>query len=114
MMYVCRVIAVSIHAPVKGATADRDQARGHVIVSIHAPVKGATLAAVQQSGWALVSIHVPVKGATRRWAVWDSQGLCFNPRSREGSDPPPSAGAQARAGFNPRSREGSDRGSITL
>ena len=36
------IVAVSIHAPVKGATSRACQASTTVMVSIHAPVKGAT------------------------------------------------------------------------
>ena len=60
----CTPSAVSIHAPVKGAT-ERDDRRDVVhCVSIHAPVKGATRGMYEQALGALVSIHAPVKGAT--------------------------------------------------
>ena len=36
------LLAVSIHAPVKGATLKHTNDRGLPTVSIHAPVKGAT------------------------------------------------------------------------
>ena len=77
---------VSIHAPVKGATAIADQTNQTNLVSIHAPVKGATHNIDNTSGILLsfnsrtrkgcdfissfsdfsdfVSIHAPVKGAT--------------------------------------------------
>jgi len=79
-------VAVSIHAPVKGATVrgrifgygrcfnprareGRDQGGCCAYwfpssVSIHAPVKGATRARHVRSRQAPVSIHAPVKGAT--------------------------------------------------
>ena len=57
---------ISIHAPVKGATIERNEADiKTLIISIHAPVKGATydidgsLYRIRQ-----ISIHAPVKGAT--------------------------------------------------
>ena len=55
-------------------------------VSIHAPVKGATARKNDNLDIINVSIHAPVKGAT---AV--SEHLClfrqrFDPRPREGSD----------------------------
>ena len=57
---------VSIHAPVKGATAEASQGAQGGRVSIHAPVKGATgedsCSISIRKG---VSIHAPVKGATR-------------------------------------------------
>ena len=55
-------------------------------VSIHAPVKGATATAQHPHKRVGVSIHAPVKGATS----WDGRrrsGACgFNPRAREGRD----------------------------
>src|SRR5690606_33721615 len=56
--------AVSIHAPVKGATLDHHGLRGGEGVSIHAPVKGATAFRPSLSRQRQVSIHAPVKGAT--------------------------------------------------
>ena len=43
-------MAVSIHAPVKGATVHHFVARRTVDVSIHAPVKGATLQLAKEIG----------------------------------------------------------------
>ena len=61
------------------------QTMGHAI-SIHAPVKGATCPAGFDTTGGSISIHAPVKGATsiiiRIGAKMDN----FNPRSREGSD----------------------------
>ena len=57
-------------------------------VSIHAPVKGATFArSALCLGIVCVSIHAPVKGATRAGFKSPWTRPCFNPRSREGSDP---------------------------
>ena len=42
IVLLVRIISISIHAPVKGATADGDPDRGDAGISIHAPVKGAT------------------------------------------------------------------------
>ena len=85
---VYAVLAVSIHAPVKGATYNRALFTASVkgfnprtrkgcdlpglvtrrkaeYVSIHAPVKGATVSPfVTVTGPNGVSIHAPVKGAT--------------------------------------------------
>ena len=55
---------VSIHAPTKGATAVAYIRYCHLIVSIHAPTKGATFDNSSQSGYRPVSIHAPTKGAT--------------------------------------------------
>ena len=57
--------AVSIHAPVKGATGSDGTGGGGRRVSIHAPVKGATYKQVEEPVAQAVSIHAPVKGATR-------------------------------------------------
>ena len=56
--------AVSIHAPVKGATLMRRRAATKATVSIHAPVKGATDTLYREFAMTAVSIHAPVKGAT--------------------------------------------------
>ena len=104
-----RLLLISIHAPVKGATSRASHRPGCVQISIHAPVKGATICKEATMAGGSISIHAPVKGAT-----WTTSGstitFCnFNPRSREGSDfyihSTPNSGFY----FNPRSREGSDR-----
>ncbi len=56
--------AVSIHAPVRGATASSPQEDRRQRVSIHAPVRGATLLINSRFPRATVSIHAPVRGAT--------------------------------------------------
>ena len=61
-------------------------------VSIHAPVKGATAIRWNPPSWMAVSIHAPVKGATDRHQSVDHPMACFNPRSREGSDTSPNRG----------------------
>ena len=84
-----RAVAVSIHAPARGATVSahvacrssefrstplregRPRERYPVApcnVSIHAPARGATLVEQTHSARALVSIHAPARGATRRIA----------------------------------------------
>ena len=40
--WIMRAMHVSIHAPVRGATTIKGDAKGVQIVSIHAPVRGAT------------------------------------------------------------------------
>ena len=98
-------------------------------VSIHAPARGATAVPAQDRIRVRVSIHAPARGATSRHQRV-ACSVCFNPRSREGSDPKPLIpDAPVRAfqstlprgerrrdsrprtlwrSFNPRSREGSD------
>ncbi|ERY78417.1 hypothetical protein Q028_04183, partial [Pseudomonas aeruginosa BWHPSA015] len=59
------IVAVSIHAPVRGATVSRRwlHASAHD-VSIHAPVRGATQYGGREGFDLGVSIHAPVRGAT--------------------------------------------------
>ena len=61
-MYVCK--RISIHAPARGATRQRDRARKQQPISIHAPARGAT--GITHSAWSglLISIHAPARGAT--------------------------------------------------
>ena len=77
-------------------------------ISIHAPVKGATLIDVDAIIRAYISIHAPVKGATGVVIVLFVIVLYFNPRSREGSDHAQTGRRPGTTDFNPRSREGSD------
>ena len=56
-------------------------------ISIHAPVKGATVTFLPiRAHFASISIHAPVKGATFQSPFAVSCNPHFNPRSREGSD----------------------------
>jgi len=58
-------MAISIHAPVKGATWKRYNFNtGILAISIHAPVKGATNRWLVFRYHKCISIHAPVKGAT--------------------------------------------------
>ena len=105
---VRRRVEVSIHAPVKGATAAISMTARHRlcfnprpreggdlphgadpaarVVSIHAPVKGATVPDHRRADEVPVSIHAPVKGATREASRGATSTECFNPRPREGGD----------------------------
>ena len=56
--------AISIHAPVKGATVVLDFLTTFCTISIHAPVKGATRVQAFAPCQLDISIHAPVKGAT--------------------------------------------------
>ena len=56
---------ISIHAPVKGATANTTSVfKAAIYISIHAPVKGATSFVYCHIKHCFISIHAPVKGAT--------------------------------------------------
>ena len=56
--------AVSIHAPVRGATLMQATLQTNGVVSIHAPVRGATSDLFSHFQQDEVSIHAPVRGAT--------------------------------------------------
>ncbi len=105
-----RLMSVSIHAPARGATVvvaischacdqfqstlprgERPQAHdvclGVRIVSIHAPARGAThRLQLERRHVQCVSIHAPARGATSTSTVIADAAICFNPRSRAGSD----------------------------
>ena len=55
-------------------------------ISIHAPVKGATACQARLPPCWAISIHAPVKGATTIIFFQSHIAKNFNPRSREGSD----------------------------
>ena len=79
--------SISIHAPVKGATAVLFGHRAAVDrISIHAPVKGATEERERKIQYFKISIHAPVKGATCIYGNVGPGKLDFNPRTREGCD----------------------------
>ena len=105
-------------------------AKQHIAVSIHAPAKGATTTGSDGLNPQEVSIHAPAKGATTGCRSICTLKYGFNPRSREGSDigihtfandltafqstlprrerPDIHRGDTSERCFNPRSREGSD------
>ena len=60
------VSAISIHAPVKGATHNGRRVILDTCISIHAPVKGATHTDRFCKVCGAISIHAPVKGATAK------------------------------------------------
>ena len=57
-------VAVSIHAPTRGATRAHRPAESGCRVSIHAPTRGATRIQARRAGHRFVSIHAPTRGAT--------------------------------------------------
>ena len=57
-----------------------------VAVSIHAPARGATLARPHGASAAEVSIHAPARGATLSTCAPPPARRRFNPRAREGRD----------------------------
>ncbi len=93
------------------ARAGRDiaqQAGPHGLdVSIHAPVRGATAG----PGWigpALGFQSTRPCGARPDSSHSSASPGCFNPRARAGRDPTRRAGVFSRCGFNPRARAGRD------
>ena len=79
-------MAVSTHAPARGATG-RICARGAPsLVSTHAPARGATepYDVLARSGE--VSTHAPARGATAQQSGECVAQESFNPRAREGRD----------------------------
>ena len=71
---------VSIHAPLRGATALRAKWDAEWAVSIHAPLRGATPHGLNQRREAKVSIHAPLRGATRAESAPCRWPAGFNPR----------------------------------
>ena len=57
-----------------------------IAISIHAPAKGATILYAKSEPFDLISIHAPAKGATITDNIYYTFYHNFNPRSREGSD----------------------------
>ena len=55
-------------------------------ISIHAPARGATAQKIISYNSYIISIHAPARGATQHEAVSFLLSGYFNPRSREGSD----------------------------
>ena len=105
-------IAISIHAPVKGATSSEPHTPDHACDFNPRSREGSDRYTV----WAdyvrkLISIHAPVKGATTSAPSAGAPPCHFNPRSREGSDLSTRPNSSLTPNFNPRSREGSDESS---
>ena len=57
-----------------------------IAISIHAPTRGATDFRLRQKQNREISIHDPTRGATIILAVLTALVVDFNPRSHEGSD----------------------------
>ena len=76
-------------------------------VSIHAPARGATRCGDDGFGGLKFQSTLP-RGERLHERRREHGKLCFNPRSREGSDRRRSRRRDALPRFNPRSREGSD------
>ena len=69
-----------------GRPACADKRQHRVAVSIHAPARGATIWEWRNSPWPLVSIHAPARGATLDIRSGNPHDSRFNPRPRTGGD----------------------------
>ena len=108
---VIAITDISIHAPARGATYAGGAGSQSVIhfnprpreggdyhayyyhtfqsqISIHAPARGATRLVPDLGQVAVISIHAPARGATSGNKSFLWVYLYFNPRPREGGDPP--------------------------
>ena len=129
-------ISVSIHAPMRGATANDSDFAISSCVSIHAPMRGATMSNEQKYiyGWFQstrpcgarpsvakdscqnedVSIHAPMRGATRTDRKGEGEAESFNPRAHAGRDSPGCLPESTGSRFNPRAHAGRDSAQIFL
>ncbi len=80
------MVAVSIHAPTRGATNSAVPKATLMYVSIHAPTRGATSTEITFRALSRVSIHAPTRGATQSAKTSYCQICCFNPRTHTGCD----------------------------
>ena len=105
---------ISIHAPARGATPPTR--RGCSGRKFQSTLPRGERQGTQKTSslYLSISIHAPARGATDFSRSFRTFGLYFNPRSREGSDQPPSLSQSAISNFNPRSREGSDGCSVVF
>ena len=101
------MLAISIHAPVKGATRGAPLTRRTRWHFNPRSREGSDKNALYPPKIMVISIHAPVKGATGT-STCTLRLQNFNPRSREGSDYASITPSAIVQHFNPRSREGSD------
>ena len=119
-------VGISIHAPPRGATSQKNAKKGftrfqftplregrrapvwyHIIrsnISIHAPPRGATCAILVSSAGS-ISIHAPPRGATRAcWLAADGADISIHapPRGATKPDPPQSGGSPISIHAPPR------------
>ena len=105
------VQAISIHAPVKGATANFFRPF-HFQQDFNPRTReGCDIKKLQEEVNKLkISIHAPVKGATATHGIPTQMSIYFNPRTREGCDPRTTTSRSlSTSHFNPRTREGCDQ-----
>src|SRR5699024_9621697 len=68
-------MAVSIHAPARGATVNLLLIFFQFRVSIHAPARGATDLVTKHSSEIMVSIHAPARGATLKKSAMEQKAM---------------------------------------
>ena len=79
-------VAISIHAPARGATEHLFGNKSAIAISIHAPARGATRSSILHCRGVKFQSTLP-RGERRIWGREISPDKRnFNPRSREGSD----------------------------
>ena len=99
---------VSIHAPARGATVYLSLFRQNPNVSIHAPARGAT-EQIKDRGYVYLCFNSRSReGSDGVLRPCHRRNGCFNSRSREGSDLQSASASIGGTCFNSRSREGSD------
>ena len=121
---------ISIHAPTRGATLEKNVVAALAAISIHAPTRGATGSISPGAWFPPISIHAPTRGATFAPYVYNIQ-FAFQSTLPQGerhtfqtsmsgqgtiSIHAPTRGATAwsrfcgaaKQNFNPRSHKGSD------
>ena len=103
--------AISIHAPVKGATGFLPVSAGPSDYFNPRTREGCDFnRSIYICFTLVISIHAPVKGATPIKLLIHYNTIYFNPRTREGCDTAPRLPLEYGAAyFNPRTREGCDR-----
>ena len=99
---------ISIHAPARGATCNRDWTGGSTKISIHAPARGATGRKDYPDLPARISIHAPARGATRLCSLRHNRTAISIHAPARGATVPKRRKAAVVSNFNPRSRKGSD------
>ena len=100
-------VLVSIHAPTRGATMDKEFNDCPSWVSIHAPTRGATFHWPKYPRVMIVSIHAPTRGATRQGATLQLKAMFQSTRPR-GARLMVLSSLVGHMGFNPRAHAGRD------
>ena len=106
-------VAVSIHAPTRGATTEDTKSPRNLCFNPRTH-EGCDRKVPAYHPVLKVSIHAPTRGATLYPPVCNKQAYRFNPRTHEGCDRLRSESVRSFACFNPRTHEGCDQHVPTL